>query len=229
MKFNSNIVILPIARLKQFCSFCHRLYLLFYVVRHWIFCLFVRYKFSSALFYTMDSSISSPASPTAFALYQELNRKLDLILTDYVPKDYCNEHRTRCLNEGGKDHREIFKRLKECERACSVFDAVSGDIPSEADILRAKAEAEGNATAAARAEDMAIASRIDSVDLRLSGIEEKLKILDASYWSACHIRTFIKNNKIVSAVLGAVALSVFDGYVTLVLVALGRLHDFVWT
>ena len=160
MKFGSNIVILSIARLKQFCSFCYHLCLPFYVVRHWIFCLFVRYKFSSALFYTMDSSISSPASPTAFALYQELNRKLDLILTDYVPKDYCNEHRARCLNEGGKDHREIFERLKECERACSVFDAVSGDIPSEADILRAKAEAEGNATAAARAEDMAIASRI---------------------------------------------------------------------
>ena len=38
-----------------------------------------------------------------------------------------------------------------------------------------------------------------------------------------------KNNKIVSVALGAVALSVLDGYVTFVVVLLGRLHDFVWT
>ena len=194
-----------------------------------VFCLLAGYKFSFIPFYNMDSSLSDPVSPTAITLFQQLDHKLDAFVKDYVPKVYCDDHRARCIVEGGKDHRDLFERLNECERVCSVFNAVSGAIPSEADILKAKSEAEGNAAASARAEDKAIASRIDSVDARLGGIEEKLKILDVSYWSACHFRSFLRGNKIISVALGAVALSVLDGYVTFVLVLLGRLHDFVWT
>jgi len=171
--------------------------------------------------------LDAPMSPTALALFELLDKKLDAMMKETIRVDYCNTHRTQCITDNGKDHVEIFNRLKECEDQCSIFKHINGEIPSEADILKAKSEAEEKATSAARAGDVAIASRIDSIDSRLNKIDDKLKILDVSYWSACRARMLLKSNKIVTGVVLTVLLSLVSDWLTLFGVVLGRIHDFM--
>lgn len=149
------------------------------------------------------------------AMFESLDKKLDTITSNMVGLDRCKESRARCLSENGVNFREIFERLKDCEEQCSVFKAIKPALPTEADILKA----ESNAAAAARAGDLDIMARLDDID-------NKLKIFDVTYWSMCHVRDIVKNNKIAQIVVGCFLLVVFENSLSFVGVMLGRLHDF---
>jgi len=168
----------------------------------------------------MSNEISSTDLTLLLGTVKSMDDKLSKLADKMVPSEWCKSHREHCLSENGQNFHEIYDRLKCCEKQCSVFEAMFPTIPSEADILEARETAVEKAAAASRADNRVLVSRLDNID-------DKLKIFDASYWSACKLRELVKGNKMVTGIVAFFIMSSIGDWLTFIGVLLGRIHDFM--